>query len=96
MSMIPKMALSWTLDNGANGTGEALVADWVAFERRFGKPVAAMSGEDFGLDQLAFLAWRCARRAGETAEYEDWIERVVEIDLPEVEPVPTSPASSGT
>lgn len=70
-------------------------ADRVAFERKFGLPWAAVTG-DLRQEWVAYLVWRVMNRssAGDQGGFDEWIERVAEIDFPDEEvetPDPTKP-----
>lgn len=68
-------------------------ADMVRFERHFGTPIVAFD-ESPRMEWALFLAWSAERReSGITDEFDDYVERVEEVQIgtggaPPLEPAP--------
>ena len=69
--------------DGSGTDVSASVPDFIAFERRFDKPVASFA-TDARIEYMCFLAWHAAKRQGKTsAEFDPWLETVGELSIVE-------------
>ncbi len=73
----------------ADGSGvdvDTSMPDFIAFERKYDKPVQAFAGADIRIEYMCFLAWNNLKRRKKTEiDFDDWIEQVEEIKVGEEE-----------
>lgn len=56
--------------------------DGIRFERQFQRPVTDAFGDSMRMEYLWFFAWSAAwRDAGETREFDDWVNAVVTVEM---------------
>lgn len=59
----------------------ASVPDFIAFERRFDKPVSSFA-TDARIEYMCFIAWHAAKRQSMTAsDFDAWLETVAELTI---------------
>ena len=54
--------------------------DIVKFERKFNVPVSRLNDEQ-RYEWLLYLAWLASKRNGVTEDYDNWIDKVEELDI---------------
>lgn len=54
--------------------------DIVQFERKFNVPVSKLNDEQ-RYEWLLYLAWLASKRNGVTEDYDNWIDKVEELDI---------------
>jgi len=75
----------------ADGSGvdvDTSMPDFIAFERKYDKPVQAFAGGDIRIEYMCFLAWNNLKRRKKTeTDFDDWLELVDEIKVGEEEDI---------
>lgn len=80
---------------GVAFTAKPAPADFIRFERIFGKPISAL-GEG-RIEWVAWLAWSYLHRNGHTTEpFEIWTENLDDLDDQTEAPVPLAQAPTTT
>lgn len=81
--------------DGSGTAVEATVPDFIAFERKYDKPVSSFAN-DARIEYMCFLAWHAAKRQGiTTQEFDPWLESVGELAIePEGDIVPLESSQS--
>ena len=91
-----KIRLEAKYVDGSGAVVEASVPDFIAFERRYDKPVAAFAS-DVRIEYMCFLAWHALTRQKKiTAEFDPWLETIAELqvgDEEEIVPLETGPST---
>jgi hypothetical protein len=81
----------------ADGSGAGVTVsapDFVAFESEFNRSVAKL-GTEIRFTDICWLAWHRLKRAGETADFDMWLNRLDGVEIQEAaEPVPLGPSLS--
>ena len=74
----------------ADGSGvdvDTSMPDFIAFERKFDKPVQAFA-QDVRIEYMCFLAWNNLRRKKKTElEFDDWVDTIDQITVGEEEEI---------
>lgn len=82
-----KIALSVKYLDGSGADVEASVPDFIAFERRYDKPVAAFAN-DARIEYMCFLAWHSLNRLKRTElDFDPWLETIAELQVGEEEEI---------
>lgn len=91
-----RAGITYTTQSGESVEVEALVPDFVKWERLSGRSTADLARE-IRLEDLAQLAWAAASRSQLTAlDFEQFLDQLAEIELGSLEsPKATRPARSG-
>jgi hypothetical protein len=78
-----KIMLTVEYANGSSADAEASVRDFIAFERRYDKPIASFAN-DVRIEYMCYLAWHALHRNKQTAlEFDEWLETVAELSIKE-------------
>lgn len=84
--------------DGSGTDVDASVPDFIAFERKFDKPVASFASEP-RIEYMCFLAWHAAKRQGKTQqEFDPWLDTVAELAIDsedEIAPLESSQPTGG-
>ncbi len=84
-------------EDGTEAAAVASVPDFLAFERKFDKPITEF-GQGMRLDWVLWLAWHSLKRAGRAGDdYEAWAANVANLAVGDPEgdaipPLESSPA----
>jgi hypothetical protein len=82
-----KIMLSVQYVDGSGAGVEASVPDFIAFERKYDRPVASFAN-DPRIEYMCFLTWHALTRTkGETAEFDDWLSKVAELTIGDEEEI---------
>ena len=74
-------------EDGSGVDVDTSMPDFIAFERKFDKPVQAFAS-DVRIEYMCFLAWNNLRRRKKTElEFDDWLDTVAEIKVGEEEDI---------
>lgn len=69
--------------DGSGTVANASVPDFIAFERKYDKPVASFAN-DARIEYMCFLAWHASKRQGQTeVDFDPWLETVAELVVAE-------------
>lgn len=92
-----KAGITYTTQAGKSHTVQALVPDFVRWERLSGRSTADLASS-IRMEDLAQLAWAAATRQGFTElTFDEFLDQLAEIELGSLEsPKATRPARSGT
>lgn len=66
--------------NGNEQEVEAIVPDFIAWERRTKRRTSDLAN-GVGIEDLAFLAWSACKRQGNAKEFDKWLDEVAEIEM---------------
>lgn len=78
-----KMHVTYADESGVDV--EASMPDFIAFERKYDKPVQAFAS-DVRIEYMCFLAWNNLQRRKKTGlEFDEWLDTVEEIKVGEEE-----------
>lgn len=93
-----KIALSVKYLDGSGTVVDASVPDFIAFERRYDKPVSSFAN-DARIEYMCFLAWHAAKRQNHTnQDFDPWLESVAELTVvneDDIAPLESNPPTGG-
>jgi hypothetical protein len=93
-----KIMLAVKHADGSGADVEASVPDFIAFERRFDRPVSSFAN-DPRIEYMCYLAWHALYRQKKTSvEFDPWLETVTDLMVGEesdIVPLESNP-STGT
>ena len=76
-----KINLHVGFDDGSGVEAVASMPDFIAFERKYDKPVQAFAS-DVRIEYMCYLAWHNLKRRKVTElEFDDWLETVTDITV---------------
>lgn len=76
-----KLNLHVGFDDGSGVEVVASMPDFIAFERKYDKPVQAFADEA-RIEYMCYLAWHSLQRKGVTdKEFDPWLEAVAELTV---------------
>jgi len=76
---VMKISLGVVYEDGSGTTVQASVPDFVAFERKYDKPIAAFQ-TDVRIEYLSFIAWHALDRTKKTTlEFDPWLDTLAEL-----------------
>lgn len=76
-----KFTVNVSYADGSAAVATAAVADQVAFEDTFDRPISVLS-TDFRLKDLTWIAWHGLHRSGKVAlDYDAWLSTVDEVSI---------------
>jgi len=82
-----KIMLGVQYVDGSGAEVTASVPDFVAFERKYDKPISAFS-TDVRIEYMAFIAWHALNRTNETKlDFDGWLETLAELRIGEEEEI---------
>lgn len=80
-----KMHVTYADGSGVDVT--ASMPDFIAFERKYDKPVNAFAS-DVRIEYMCFLAWNNLKRRKVTeVEFDEWLDTIAEIQVGEEEEI---------
>lgn len=93
-----RIMLEVTHVDGSGTEVSASVPDFIAFERKYDRPVASFAN-DVRIEYMCFLAWHAAKRQGKiTQEFDPWLETVAQLAIveeDEIAPLENNPPTGG-